>query len=481
MSLNIEKRLEYEAESYRNSYGSMIEQVAEEMENRYEGHYSFGTFDEVALGRYAQTWESFIPVFESDMTSRDSLGDILKVGLDLVALQYATLPIQHLASVQPLSEEAGVVYYRRAIATSSRAGVNEGDVLLNATGKLGAGLPDYASEELIDESTTIVDAGGGVPGNGPYNFSLNAPIRPKTFNVNINGNIKGLDDGEGHIFGVGIDPDNSSINYDTGVLVLVLTDATASGCVVGDTITLIYSQNLPSSTEIPGFRYDLVGKVMTVKYHLLQSQYSSLANYVVKRRFGKTLSEDVARDAVAQINGAVLMSAIKKLRTAAIKNETTYGFSTISWAGTAPSGVSDIDHRRTFTDLSELAAAKIEDMSGRSSVTFMIIGQTARQIYSSLGFKGERKAVPGPYLAGYFEGSPVYYAPTSVLPANEIIFGYRGLQWFESPLVYGPFLPTTVVKTAGNPNVFSEAYGVAHGAAMDSVVPEYVVRGKIVP
>jgi len=478
MSLNIEKRLEYEAESYRRDYGSLIEQVGEEMETRYEGRYSFSTFDEVALGRYAQTWESFLPVFESDMTSRDSLGDILKVGLDLVALQYATLPIQHLASVQPLSEEAGVVYYRRAIATSDRAGISKGDILLNSTGKLGAGLPDYASEEIIDESQSIVDNGGN-PSAGPYTFALPAPIRSRTLNINIAGKIKGIDDGDGHIFGVGIDPDNSSIDYETGAVVVVLTDPVGSGLAIGDTITIIFSQNLVSSTEIPGFRYDLVGKVMTVKYHLLQSQYSSLANYVVKRRFGKTLSEDVARDAVAQINGAVLMSAIKKLRTAAIKNETNYSFSTLSWAGVAPSGVSDIDHRRTFTDLAETAASKIEDMSGRSAITFMIIGQTARQIYSSLGFKGERKAVPGPYLAGYFEGVPVYYAPLSVLPANEVLYGYRGLQWFESPLVYGPFLPTTVVKTAGNPNVFSEAYGVAHGAAMDSVVPEFVVRGKI--
>jgi hypothetical protein len=454
------------------------------MDKRYDGKYQFNTFDQVALGRYLQTWESVLPIFEADATSRDNLGEILKVGLDLVALQYATLPIQFLASVQPLNEEAGVVYFRKAIATMDRAGVTAGQELIGVTGKASSSLSDYMSEEIVNELQAIAAAPQN-PFLGPYDYDqasgndakLASPVRPRTITINVNGKIRGVDDGEGHLIGVGIDSDTSTINYQTGEC--HITFSAAHGVVATEKIAIIYSQNIAQATNIPGFRYDVIGKTINVRYFLLQSQYTSLANFVVRRRFGKSLADDVAKDTVAQINGAVLLESIKKLRTSAIKNETNYSFSTLTWDRTPGAGVSDIDHRRTFTDLFEVAANKIEDMSGRSSLSFIVVSQDARQILNSIGFSGERKQVPGPYLAGYFEGMPVFYAPSTILPKDEILFAYRGLMWYESPLVYAPFLPTTLVKTAGVPNAFTETYAAAHGAGIEAVVPEFVVRGRI--
>ena len=60
-------------------------------------------YDKVALGRYLRTWESMLPILEADATTRDALGDIIRARLGLVALQYSTLPITYMASVQPLS------------------------------------------------------------------------------------------------------------------------------------------------------------------------------------------------------------------------------------------------------------------------------------------------------------------------------------------------------------------------------------------
>jgi len=477
-----EKKVHYDAERYMNMYPEAMESCAEEINSRYKDNQGnsklqWTDHDAVALGKYMQTYEEYLPMFEADSTSRDNLGEILKVGLDLVALQYATLPIQFIASVQPMSEEAGVVYYRRALATTTRGGVTAGNELISITGAANQYLSNYMSEEVTDETTTI--AAG--PSVGPYNYVLSHPVRKRTISINVGGGkIKGVDDGEGHILGAGILPDDSTIDYDTGALALKFASLAGHGVVEGDTITVIYSQNLPMATAVPGFKYDLVGRTIDVRYYLLQASYTTLANFVVKKRFGKSLSDDIARDTVAQINGAVLLEAIKKLRIAAIKNETTFSYTAPSWSKTPAAGVSDIDHRRTFPDLLELVANQIETMSGRSVISFMIIGQTGRQILSSLGLTGDRKQVPGPYLYGYFEGIPVFYAPATVVPANEIIFGYRGLMWYESPMVYGPFLPTTLVKSVGNPNAFTETFGVAHGAGLESVVNEFCCRGRIV-
>jgi hypothetical protein len=77
----------------------------------------------------------------------------------------------------------------------------------------------------------------------------------------------------------------------------------------------------------------------------------------------------------------------------------------------------------------------------------------------------------------FIDGVPVFYAPSSVLPANEMLVGYRGDMWFEAPLVYAPFIPVTTVSTAGQPgNVFINNVGVAHGAGLETVSKGFVQR-----
>jgi len=472
--------MDQEILDYENRYGQYFESVEAEFKDRYGDKRDFTSFDKGALGKYLKNWESFIPVFESDATTQDSLGPILKVGLDLVALQYATLPIQFLASVQPLTDEAGMVYYRKSVATAARGGIAVDEVLIDYMGKANPDIDSYMSEEQVDTTQTITSG----PSVGPYTYNTPAllhPVRPKMTTIDVGGGkIRGFDDGENHILGVGIDVENSSIDYGTGVLVVKFTNLAGHGVIQGDQITVVYSQDITQASVIPGFKYDVTGKVIRVKYYLLQSQYTSLANYVVRRRFGKSLAEDVARDTVAQVNGAVLYNAIKRLYVAAVKNETAHSYSAPTWPLHPDAGVSDIDHRRTFTDILESASSIIENMSGRSTLSFMVISQGGRKIMTAIGFNGERKQVPGPYLAGFFEGIPVFYAPATLIPANDIIFGFRGLMWYESPLVYAPFLPTTLVKSTGIPNVFVDTFGVATGCGLEMIVPEFVCRGTLV-
>lgn len=50
--------------------------------------------------------------------------------------------------------------------------------------------------------------------------------------------------------------------------------------------------------------------------------------------------------------------------------------------------------------------------------------------------------------------------------------------WFESPLVYAPFLPIIMVKGIST-NVFNRRTGVAHSAAVDTIVPEFCAEIEI--
>lgn len=464
METSMQKVLEAKSNKYSTQFAEFLEPAQEAYgETTYGQKRAWSTYDTVALGKYMETYEEYIPVLEEDQTTRAQLGDVLKLGLGLVALQYATLPITAFASVQPLDDEAGVIYYRRILATKTRGAYTAGQEIFGATP--GNTLDnDYYSEE---QSVTHTVVGGDVTdGVATYSVTLQIPVRPRNITIDVSGSVsqKGIDDGEGNIYGNGI---QGTINYATGALVI-----NSTGAVATDVITVIYQQNLAESDNIPGFKWDLTSKIVRASYFLVQAQFSTFAEFNVRRRFGRMLSDDMAADAVAQINGAVLTSGIKKLRNTALTN----GLSTIVWDSEVPTGSSVIEHRQTFVDTLEQAASAIGDATGRGAISFIIAGSKTRVILRSLGFKADVKNIPGPYLAGYFDGIPVFYAPSSLIPEGEAIVGYRGTMWFESPLTYSPFLPATTVKGQIGTNLFQNGVATAHAAAVDTVVKEFVVR-----
>lgn len=472
---NVELMMESEASVYERRYEELITESAEAVNRRMKGAYEWGKYDTVALGRYLANYEKMLPAMESDNTVRDSMNDILKVGLGLAALQYVALPIQLLASVQPLADEAGVVYFRKAIANTTRGGVTAGDELIHSMGNQNPALMDYPAEQQIVTINGFTTANGTTA----VAFNLGANIRQGRVIVNLqdaSGNtlFTAKDDMAGHLFGVGIDP-SSTVDYVTGNVSVKLMAAPASNL----TAAVQFDTDLTTTNPAPSFKWSLDKRTINVKYWLLESRYSILANHLVKQRFGVALADDIAIDTVAQINGAVLYSAIRALRNAAIANEQKQG-SSVTWAATPPSGVSLAEHRQTFSDALEGAGNFLAQMCGRNQISFMIAGNNSRMIMRTTGAAFEVKSVPGPYYMGTYEGIPVFYAPPSLVPADEVIVGYRGVMWFESSLVYAPFLPVTTVEANSTVNTFTNAIGVAHGAGLEITAPEFICRIKIV-
>lgn len=471
----IEKRQEQEAEKYISKFGSVIEEACDTYNDLYKGtNKEWTRNDTVALGSYLETWESYSKMFEADPTTRDSLGDYLKVGLGLVAIQYVALPATFFASIQPLADEVGVIYYRELVATMTRGAITQGDIIGSQQGKLSASLDDYYAEE-VTKSTNVVS------GTGTYNIALQAPVRPRTIEVTVTivgganeGVYRGIDDGNGFLIGNWPTPaagQTGTINYTSGAVVVKLGDTGATS----GTIAIKYHQNLAQAATIPGFHYQLASKATRVNYFVLSNEYSTLADFVVRKRFGMALTDDIAAAAVAQINSAVLTSMIRKLKAAAVSS---LGGGTTTWSATPPDGVSVAEHRKTFPDALEAATQGIDAKTGRGAISFIIAGSFGRRILNTLGVTLVRKPLPGPYLAGFWSNIPVFYAPADLIDNDELIVGYRGPAWFEAPLVYGPFLPIVTVKGTGA-NVFNRIQGTAHAAAVDTVVPGFCAQIKI--
>lgn len=457
------------AAKYESQYGDYMEIARESLKTKFK--YEWTANDTLAFGQYADTWQEYRPIMESDATSVNTLGPAIQSNMGLIAMSYAALPIQNLASVQPLSDEAGTIFYRKGIATVSRGNVNAGDDLITPMGQINKDIASYASETQV-KSVIITDKTVLT-----YNaIATGAELRPGQVKISVSaGKIKAMDDGEGHIVGVGIDADNSTVNYDTGAISLKFTDLAGKGVINNDTIDITYHQSTTDANTIPSMKWVLASKVVNSDYYVLQSQYSNLSEMVLRKRFGADLADQVTSDLVAQITASVMFKAIATLRTMAIANEVASG-TTITWALAAPTGVSDFDHRRSFDDKLIDAVAVMYSLAGKGDVSALVVGSKGKQILKSAGMTMIKSAVSGPHLCGMYDNVPVYYAPNTALGDNEMLVVYRGTNWYEAPIVYAPFLPVTTVSGRAIQNVLTNAQAAYHSAALDSVMDGFVVR-----
>lgn len=456
---------EAKLKQYEKKYGEYFELVEDLRKKNFKVS-ELSTHEKLALGQYMENWERYLPILENDPTSRSVLGDIAQARMGLVALQYATLPISDFASVQPLQEQWGIIYYRKLVATTTRAGVTAGDTVANPAGFIYQN-PDYYSEATTQTFSTTA-------GQTTYNLTLSGtPVLPRMVQITV-GPVKAVDDGQGNLLGNGV---YGTINYTTGALTL---EVASSAVTLGtDQIVVVYHQNLVESNSIPGFQWKLESKPVYSQFFTISTQYSTVSEWLVKQRFDKILSQSLVVDAVAQINASVLSVAIRKLKQAA-ESHYTSPTQYVTWDGTVPTGSSVAEHRITFNDAIETALTRIGDRSGYAGRSFIVVGAKGRVILATLGLKTLSKAVTGPYLLGYWDGTPVYYAPPPILGADEVLVGYRGSNWFESPVVYAPFMPLMTVEGPATPNPMIKNLAVAHAAAVEVVLPEFVEKIQIV-
>lgn len=454
-------------DKYEGLYAEHIDIASQALKDKFEYHWTPN--DTIAFGAYADNWEGFREILESDNTSRNTLGPALDVNLGLITMSFSAMPIQHLASIQPLNDEAGTVFFRQGVATTTRGMINTGDTLINHVGQVNGNIAGYMNE------TQTVTQNFGASITAENVIQTGKEVRPGSVKIVV-GNVKAMDDGEGHILGVGVNAEKSTINYLTGEVKLVLVEGTSTSGIQANTtkIDVTYSQSLIDSNEIPTMKWVLNSKVVRAEYSLLQSQYSNLSELVLRKRFGAELSTQVAADLITQAAAGVLFQAIHKLRTSALRVEQVAGES-LTWTKAA-AGISEVDHRRTFEDKLIEAVGVMYKIAGKGEVSALIVGTEGKKILKSCGMRSIKAAVSGPHMCGMMDNVPVFYAPQTALGSNEILVVYRGSNWYESQLVYAPFLPVTTVTANATTNLFTSGTGVFHAAAMESVLDGFCVR-----
>lgn len=474
-----EARIKFQAERLYDQYRDKIDECVTEFNRRHVRQFS--RFDAFALGRMLENYETWLQMIPEEV-ARDNLGRVLPIAMDIISASYATSIMSVISSIQPIDDEVGIVFFKRMTAGQTRQGVTKGQVLLGEYGYRDWGnRASYASNYIKREAFCLLhDAGGGTPDTTHANYTQTVdyvPILKRTLTLEIfdesatdNPVVRtAIDDGEGNIYGSGI---SGHVDYLTGEVSFVLTSTTSltgGTAGTGDIVTISYETDIELLNNIPKISWETVHTEIKSRTYMLEGDWGVLTEYALQKRFGRAMDEEIASDLVSEINAEVTTAAIMDIVAACPTS--------VDWDATPPEGTSSFEHKLSFYDAIEAASTKIADTAGRGTVNYlMAAGSGLTTIATQPGFrKVATGSAIGPQVYGILNDTiTVIRVPgTNVVSPTKIYAGYRGANWFESAVVYAPYLPLFVTDTATVTSSLRRAKGVAHAAGVKVVAPSF--------
>jgi hypothetical protein len=349
----------------------------------------------------------------------------------VISVTQETSVIPIIASIQPIDEVQGLVYYKNTVAQTSRGNVNKGDTLVSATEGRKLVENGYASEEIFNEFT-------GQTGDGSTTqFAFSAkytPVRVRSVTITVQNEtaVKGIDDGEGNIFGLGIK--SGTIDYENGSVTIEFSEAPANG----DEIYISYATDFEMIDELPTINTTFESKVIKARTFALRGINTLFKNYQLEKRFGIDASDMVARELIQELNTETSNAVVAEAYMNALGQ--------VEWDRTSPDGVSYTEHKLTFFDAISNAEATILKNAGKFlGGSVIIAGSDVAAIIRTLpGFKSAdvENAVLGTHFFGTLDGKPVIRSLT--LPSNEALLLAKGASFYDTPVIYAPYMPLFV-------------------------------------
>lgn len=454
--------IDLQAERYFKKYKPFVEQL--ERHSLLRKFKKITSFDVWALGQMLENVDEMISMCEANGSVAD-LGLIPRIAKDVVTISYGTSPIPVIASVQPLDEEVGLVYYKKVTAVTGGGNVAVGDTLASAKGTWKTPI-GYSSAETIEQIGT---------GNGTLtNFTgtlTRKPIRPGTVTVSA-GSVTGTDfNQDGVILGDGV---TGVINYDTGAISVTFSTAPGSGVAVKCT----YWGNVEDlSSNVKEINYELDSTSVRAKIFVLKGVTGLFKAYSMQKRFGIAAEEELAVDLVNAINAEIFGSFVTKM------DAQTPSGNAVTWTITLPDGVSYFEHKQSFKDALAGAERKILEAAKRGAISFIIAGSGVSSVIRTLfGWETvyEGQGMSCGHLFGLLDGIPVIrVSDTNVLGANNAIIGYKGPGAFEAPAVYAPYMPITVTSVLPTTSPVVTQRAAACWAGVEVLVPNFLAKVNI--
>jgi hypothetical protein len=420
----------------------------------------------IQLGKMLDQWKVYEKLSES-AGSLNTLGELPKVALDVITATMSNSVLPVIATTQTIDSQKSIIWFKNIVAKDSKGNIVDGDTLIDP--RTGTKTPSgYASGAVIGE-----DGATTVAAQLPYTFTVNnnEAIRRQFVRVYLDSDnsIEAKDfDGKGTLFGNGI---SGSINYETGEITVNL----AADPGAGDIIKVDYTQNLEAMADVPKIDHFLDSTDVDAKPYALKAVMGLFQMFELKKRIGDSAIQDVATDLTRSINNEIGGDFIRQYDAIA-------GGAT-QFSLTAPSAVSEHDHRRSYAYRQADAEADLISRAGRGTIKVMIVGREHAALVRGLdGFNllSDSNSL-GAHVFGSYRGVTYVRVPEeNLLAAKKGIGLYTGSSPLESAGVYAPYMPLTIQDSSLSPNPLNQQKVAATMAATKVVVPQYAVRFDVV-
>jgi len=327
------KQHEREADRYFNRYKSHVQML--EDHSLLSKIRSITPYDVYALGKQLESFEVYKELCEDDGTL-SQLGKIPDIAFDVITANYGSSPMSVIASVQPIQEERGTVYFKNIIAQTTRGNVTAGQAFLKSDSAEDVVPVGYASDRFE------MQVGETESGTTAYNLVLpNTPLRAYMVSVSIPGlNLTCSDNGAGQLVGYNI---QGTVDYITGAVALELRNNPLAAL----PIMAVPTQDFAASEDIPRIQSRFSSKSVVARVFALKETIGLEQNYALRRRFGIIADDEIAIDLGAAINSELVSTAVGSLRAHAQGN--------LNWSKKAPDGVSYFDHKSNCGPEQEIA------------------------------------------------------------------------------------------------------------------------------
>lgn len=425
-------------------------------------------FDVYALGKMLENYQSYIRMIP-ETVSQNYLGRVLPTAMDIIAASYVTSIMPAISSVQPMDELVGVIFYKTNYVDGSQS--------FSPFGQRNWGSDQFASDFVQNEllgtlaagsGSIYLDCSGTLAKHGCRKGTLIVKIMHGTTLL-----VTGVSDSDGNVYG----PNGltGSYNPDNGNVTVELLHDEAVGATIGDSVYCTYNFDFEANiTNIPKATFRFTDKTVRARIYMLEGQWGLITEYTLQKRFGRAMDVEVANDLRAELNAEVASAAIVALYQNLV-GEVTY-------PKTPAPGTSAYEHRMMFRDCINNTTNQIITNIGKGRVSYIIAGGNLFTVLASQpGFKFfETGSEIGPHVAGQLDDITIIRAVSNnLVPADEGIAGYRGANWFESGVVYAPYLPLFITGTVQIGSAFQQAMGAAHAAAIEMVVPEFTTKIRL--
>ena len=512
-------------ESYDRKYAEQFDALAKS--NTFKG--SLDDNARYVLGSNLDAFKRYESEAVSGGSSAASLGDLPNIAIDIISATYGLTVAPQLASMQNLEENQGMVYYKKVFthgypltATGGLEALpndgwmdedgNEPGSMLNGkwkswhdhrgapTGSEGASSPgelpssDVSAKNfdaitfdalkgwqssptayMSERQVAKITGGQATLTNAVGNFRWNIPMDARV--VNADGkfvDLKGFCDGPGVLpkfYGNGVTVEVVPSRSD---LLLIFDGKIDGKDIIGGAVA--YDVDFEKAPDIPTIEMATTSTMVTAHIFGVKEPSGDFKSFQFKKRFGKSVDDEVVMDLSGHLAQAESEKVIGALKKAANSNGKP-----LTWSIACPVGIAESQHRQSLLFTINAGSSLIGMRTGRGRINRIVAGYTACEYIASItGFRqAPAQNGVGPHVYGTLEneGITVIRSNTIVAP-NEIIGVYinPNVPW-EAAVVDATYMPVFLTDTIkGTHNPFQNMRAIATWKAIDTVVPQFVVR-----